>query len=285
VPVRRYYSDSDNSIWTAPNGINHICNNSMQGGNGSCGSGTGSNHDWNNNVGPYVETNDNLAPFLKDLQKCSLAQVTWVIPDGRWSDHPSENIGLGPDYVANIVNAVGGTGPPTNNCGFWSNTVILIVWDDWGGWYDHVNPLPTIGNGSLGYANGTGQQYVYGFRVPLLVVSTFAKQHYISGPKSSPVYYDFGSILRFIEEAFLPSNTFINPNYPYADQFAGPGLASGDLSDFFDCFGPQCHAFQPITLVNNSTLCNQTTCGSAQNQCNAACFINYVGQHEDPDTY
>ena len=161
----------------------------MQGGNGSCGSGTGSNHDWNNNVEPYIETKNNLAPFLKDLQNCNLAQVTWVVPDGRWSDHPSENIGLGPDYVANIVNAVGGTGPPTNNCGFWSNTVILIVWDDWGGWYDHVNPLPTIGNGSLGYANGTGQQYVYGFRVPLLVVSTFAKQHYISGPllRSKPL--------------------------------------------------------------------------------------------------
>jgi len=136
----RYYGDQDNSIWIAPNAINHICNNSVQDGGGSCGSGTGSNHDWNNNVGPYIETTNNLAPFLKDLQNCSLAQVTWVIPDGRWSDHPSENIGLGPDYVANIVNAVGGTGPPTNTCGFWSNTVILIVWDDWGGWYDHVNP-------------------------------------------------------------------------------------------------------------------------------------------------
>ena len=224
-------------------------------------------------------------PFLNDLQNCNLAQVTWVIPDGRWSDHPSENIGLGPDYVANIVNAVGGTGPPTNTCGFWNNTVILIVWDDWGGWYDHVNPIATIGQGKPGYVNGNGNgiQYVYGFRVPLLVVSTFAKQHYISGPKTSPIYYDFGSILRFIEEAFLPSNTFINPTYPYADQFAGPGQASGDLSDFFDCSGPQCHPFQPITLVNNSQLCNQTQCKS--NQCDATCFINYQGPKQDPDTY
>jgi hypothetical protein len=210
----RYYSDLDRSIWTAPNAISHICNNSVSGGGGSCGSGNGSNHDWNNNVGPYIETTNHLAPFLNDLQNCSLAQVTWVVPDGRWSDHPSENIGLGPDYVANIVNAVGGTGPPANNCGFWSNTVILIVWDDWGGWYDHVNPIQKIGGGNLGYPNNTGQQYVYGFRVPLLVVSTFAKQHYISGPKTSPIYYDFGSILRFIEEAFLPSNTLYQPNIP-----------------------------------------------------------------------
>jgi hypothetical protein len=232
-------------------------------------------------VGPYIETTNHLAPFLNDLQNCSLAQVTWVVPDGRWSDHPSENIGLGPDYVANIVNAVGGTGPPANNCGFWNNTVILIVWDDWGGWYDHVNPAKPTGPG-IGYSNDTGGQYVYGFRVPLLVVSTFAKQHYISGPKTSPIYYDFGSILRFIENTFLPSNTFINPTYPYADQFVAFG--KNDLSDFFGCFTQACqNPFQPITLVNNSQLCTQTLCKS--NQCDATCFINYQGSHEDPDTY
>jgi hypothetical protein len=288
----RYYGDLGNSIWTAPNAINHICNNSMQNGGGSCGSGSGSNHDWNNNVGPYIETTNNLAPFLNDFQHCNLAKVTWVVPDGRWSDHPSENIGLGPDYVANIVNAVGGTGPPTNTCGFWSNTVILIVWDDWGGWYDHVSPNGKMGPG-IGYSNNTGGQYVYGFRVPLLVVSTFAKQHYISSPIGSALIdYDFGSILRFIEEAFLPSNTFINPVYPYADQFAGVGQQVSDLSDFFDCFGPQCHPFQPITLVNNSQLCSSSTCPSTECysggppcQCDAACFVHYIGQHKDPDTY
>jgi phospholipase C len=282
----RYYGDQDNSIWTAPNAISHICNNSVSNGGGGCGSGNGSNNDWNKNVGPYLELADagpppSLAPFLRDLQNCSLAQVTWVIPDGRWSDHPSQNLGLGPDYVASIVNAVGGTGPPVNNCGFWNNTVILVVWDDWGGWYDHVNPNGPDGPG-IGYSNNTGGQYVYGFRVPLLVVSTFAKQHYISGTKSAPIRYDFGSILRFIEETFLPPLTFINPAYPYADQFVA--LGQNDLSDFFGCFTPACqNPFQPITLVNNSQLCNQTQCKS--NQCDATCFINYQGNHEDPDTY
>jgi phospholipase C len=60
---------------------------------------------------------------------------------------------------------------------FGANTVILIVWDDWGGWYDHVNPLNTIGIGYPNSGNNNGIQYVYGFRVPLLVVSTFAMQH------------------------------------------------------------------------------------------------------------
>jgi phospholipase C len=291
----RWYGDQEKSIWTAPNAISHICNNSLSGGGGNCGSGTGSNHDWNNYVKPFLERairtgyTPTLAPFLQDLQNCnfpnsgSVGGVYFVVPDGRWSDHPVETIGLGPNYVANIVNLVGRS-PAQGGCPSpkpnWSNTVVLITWDDWGGWYDHVNPISTIGQGSPGYPNGGGNgvQYVYGFRVPLLVVSTFAKQHYISGPKTSPIYYDFGSILKFVEETFLSSTTEINPIYPYADHFIS---GQNDLSDFFDCFGQQCHPFQPITLVNNSQYCNHNACGS--NQCDVACFINYSGDPRDPD--
>ena len=82
------------------------------------------------------------------------------MPSGRSSDHPGINDGSGPSWVAPIVNAIG-------NSQYWSNTVIFITWDDWGGWYDHV--APTVIN-----------SYEYGFRVPLIVVSPFAKQGYIS---------------------------------------------------------------------------------------------------------
>ena len=166
-------------------------------------------------------TSDLVVPTFTKKRKGGPA--TWVVPDGRWSDHPSENLGLGPDYVADIVNAVGGTGPPANNCHFWDNTLILIVWDDWGGWYDHVVPPDcTPGPTCSGYpgGNGNGQQYVYGFRVPLLVVSAYNKQTsqsytgYISGSQQNHINYDFGSILKFIENTFLPPNTFINPTYP-----------------------------------------------------------------------
>jgi phospholipase C len=183
------------------------------------------------------------------------------------------------------VNLVGNskcTTPQVN----WSNTVILIVWDDWGGFYDHVSPATPTGPG-IGYPNNTGGEYVYGFRVPVLVVSTYLKQTsqtytgYISGTKQNPILYDFGSILKFIENTFLPLNTFINPLYPYADQFVDTTTRNADLSDFFECFTQVCqHPFQPIPLVPNP-FCNQSQCMS--NQCDATCFIQYQGKPFDPD--
>jgi len=134
---------------------------------------------------------------LTDIANGQLAAVSWVVPSGRTSDHPALSDGSGPSWVASIVNAIG-------NSPYWSNTVIFITWDDWGGWYDHV--APSVIN-----------SYEYGFRVPLIVVSPFAKPGHVSH-----VTHDFGSILKFIEEVYgLPS-------LGYAD------AAADDLSDCFD---------------------------------------------------
>ena len=155
--------------------------------------------------------------------------------------------------------------------------MLLVVWDDWGGWYDHVDPKGPHGPG-FGYPNGTASEYVYGFRVPLLVVSTYARQAYISN-----TIHDFGSILRLIEQNFslLGTQQGIYPTYPYADQFSG-GTSNGtdSLADFFQTNTLQ---FKPINLYNNSQLCNQSICGS--NQCDATCFINYNdgAGPQDPD--
>jgi phospholipase C len=171
----RYYAPSAGSIWTAPNAIDHLRFGS----------------DWTDDVVL------NPAQVLTDISNGQLANVSWVIPTGQESDHAGDNEGLGPSWVASIVNAIG-------QSQYWENTVILITWDDWGGWYDHV--VPSIYN-----------SYEYGFRVPLIVVAPFAKQGYVSH-----VTHDFGSILHFIEEVYhLPS-------LGYADSRAD------DLSDCFD---------------------------------------------------
>jgi phospholipase C len=140
---------------------------------------------------------------LTDIANGQLAQVTWIIPSGGSSDHARSNDGSGPSWVASIVNAIG-------NSPYWSNTAIIITWDDWGGWYDHV--APKVVNDGVSWGSG----YVYGFRVPLIVVSPYAKPAYISHNT-----HDFGSILKFIE------TTFNLPSLGYAD------AAADDLSDCF----------------------------------------------------
>jgi len=169
----RYYAPSAGSIWTGPNAIQHIR----------------SGPDWANVIIPQTQV-------LTDILNGQLAQVTWVIPDGADSDHAASNNGTGPSWVASIVNAIG-------TSQYWSDTAIIITWDDWGGWYDHVAP-------------SIYDSYEYGFRVPLIIVSPYTKQGYVSH-----VTHDFGSILKFIEEIFkLPSL----------------GYADARADDFSDCF-------------------------------------------------
>jgi len=118
---------------------------------------------------------------LTDIGNGNLANVVWVTPTAAASDHPERNNGSGPSWVASVVNAIG-------ESPYWNNTAIFVVWDDWGGFYDHV--APPIYN-----------SYELGFRVPLLVISPYAKQGYVSH-----VQHEFGSILKFTEEQFgLPS--------------------------------------------------------------------------------
>jgi phospholipase C len=201
----RYYTPSPNSNWTGPNAISHIRFGA----------------DWNNVI---------LDPkqIFDDIKKKQLPAVSWVIPTWVESDHAKGNTGLGPSWVASIVNAIG-------NSPYWSNTAIFIAWDDWGGWYDHV--APTIYD-----------SYEYGFRVPLIVVSPYAKQGYVS-----KVTHDFGSILKFTEEVYgLPS-------LGYADARAD------DLSDCFQ-FDGKPHRFRTIPAPHNATY-----------------FLNAIETPGDPD--
>jgi phospholipase C len=187
--------------------------------------------DWVNNV-IIPETQ-----VLNDISAGKLAQVSWVIPTGVNSDHASyADATGGPSWVASVVNAVG-------NSSYWSNTAIIITWDDWGGWYDHVPPPKVVNDGT-----SWGSGYVYGFRVPLIVVSPYAKAGYISH-----VQHDFGSILNLVEE------TFGLPSLGYADAHAD------DLSDCFDFTQTPI----PFKTVNASL--------------NAAHFLHDTSPRTDPD--
>ncbi|MBV9719474.1 MAG: hypothetical protein JOZ77_09140 [Candidatus Eremiobacteraeota bacterium] len=115
--------------------------------------------------------------FLTDVGNGQLAAVTWIAPLNATSDHPGSNAHDGPAWVASVVNAVG-TSP------FWKSTAIFIMWDDWGGMFDPVAPV---------YEDYDG----LGFRVPLIVVSPYAKQGSVTHTQ-----YETASVLRFIEDNF-----------------------------------------------------------------------------------
>ena len=196
----KYYAPMAGSIWTSPDAIQHMCQPYSADGNYDDTVCKGP--DWTN-PNPNVVIENSGAQILTDIGNLQLAAVTWVIPDGANSDHADSNTGGGPSWVANIVNAIG-------TSEFWANTAIIVTWDDWGGWYDHVAPQII-------------DSYEYGLRVPLIVISPYAKPKYISHQVN-----DFGSILKFIEGVF--SLNQIDPSVGYADSYA----TTGDLSDCFN---------------------------------------------------
>ena len=150
---------------------------------------------------------------LVDIAHGKLPSVSWVTPSHRDSDHPGSNDEFGPSWVSSIVNAVG-------QSAYWNSTAIVVVWDDWGGFYDNAAP-PQLDFRGLG------------IRVPCLIISPYAKQGVVVHTQ-----YEYGSILKFIREAFLlpPIGP---PSAGYTDE------RSNSISDSFD-FTKAPRRFQPI---------------------------------------
>ena len=116
--------------------------------------------------------------FYKAAEAGTLPAVSWVVPSGEVSEHPPAPITYGQTYVTSLINAV-------MRSPDWDSTAIFLAWDDWGGFYDHVQPPRVDENG-------------YGLRVPGIVISPYAKQGYVDHQTLSFDAYD-----KFIEDDFL----------------------------------------------------------------------------------
>jgi phospholipase C len=148
--------------------------------------------------------------FFTDVKRGTLPQVSWVIPSLADSDHPASGCNGGPRWITSVVNAIG-------TSKYWSNTAIILLWDDWGGWYDNVAP-PQISYTGLG------------FRVPMIVISPYARPHYVSHTQ-----YDFGSVLKFIEENFGLGS------------LGTTDASANSMNDVFD-FTQRANVFKPAPL-------------------------------------
>jgi phospholipase C len=140
--------------------------------------------------------------FAQDAAAGNLPAVTWLVSQGGSSDHAPWSICAGENWLVKQISAV-------MNGPLWNSTAIFLTWDDFGGFYDHVPPP-------------TADQFGLGPRVPMIVISPYAKPSYVSHTQ-----YEFASVLKFIEKRFAlpPTNTL-----PIHD--ADPNLS--DVEDAFD---------------------------------------------------
>ena len=123
-----------------------------------------------------------LRDLRSDIQRGKLGNVTWVKPPCiPLSDHPGVSHDYSADWVGSVINWIG------MNPDLWGETAIFVVWDDWGGFYDHVLPPPTRQSDGLGP----------GLRTPFLVISPY-------GVNGTVVHTpaDYGSVLKFVEDLF-----------------------------------------------------------------------------------
>jgi phospholipase C len=147
-------------IWSSFDAIRHIRDSRL----------------WQTNV-------PNDSRFIPDARSGRLPSVSWLVTNEELSDHPPYSICEGENWTVDQINGI--MRSPT-----WSSTLVVLTWDDFGGFFDHVPP-PRLDFISLGP------------RVPAIIISPFARSHDVDHH-----LLEFDSILKFIEDDFgLPALT------------------------------------------------------------------------------
>lgn len=188
-------------FWNAPMSVKHLYSlYKKEGGD----SGTG-----NFIVDP------SLANFASDVSTGNLPALSYVIPCPQWSDHPGTSNGsYGPSFVSFIANTIG------LSKRYWTTepTAIVVVWDDWGGWFDGMTPYhdPNPLGNSLDPNN-------YGYRTPMLVISPYSLAGMVDSKGMTQA-----AILTFIEAAFDLGSL----GYTDGIAYSGDNMISGNVFNF-----------------------------------------------------
>ncbi|MCI4352632.1 MAG: alkaline phosphatase family protein [Thermoplasmata archaeon] len=140
--------------------------------------------------------------FTLDVASGALADVSWIIGAAGGSEHPPANVQTGQNGVADgVIN-------PLGKSPYWPSLALFVTWDDYGGFYDHVPP-PQV------------DAFGYGFRVPCLVISPYARRGFIDHTVN-----DHTSILKFVETQYslspLSTRDALANNLSEAFDFAAP---------------------------------------------------------------
>ncbi|MBI4259205.1 MAG: hypothetical protein HY658_01445 [Actinobacteria bacterium] len=153
---------------------------------------------------------------LTDIRAGALPAVTWITPRYELSDHPPWSTCHAQNWTTSIVNAI-------MRSPIWEHTAIFVTWDEWGGFHDHVLP-PEV------------DPFGYGFRVPMLVISPYAKRGYIDHEPG-----DFVSPHRFIADNWglphLTERVERSHNFEHAFRFGGRPRPPDPLPLLKSCTG------------------------------------------------
>jgi phospholipase C len=153
----KYYAPGFNQsgyIWSALDAIKHIRESSL----------------WQTNV-------PDTGQFAQDIKAGTLPQVSWVVTNEQVSEHPPYSACAGENWTVRELNTL-------MKSPLWDSTLVVLTWDDFGGFYDNVPPPRS-------------DYLVYGPRVPTIIISPYARPHYVDHER-----YDFSSIIRYIEDRF-----------------------------------------------------------------------------------
>jgi len=205
-------------IWSALDAVSPIFNNPA---------------DWPAKVPDYTT-------FFTDLSGGNLKAVSWIVLPSECSDHSPASVCAGENYTVQIANAL-------MNSQYWCSSALIVTWDDFGGFYDHQAP-PTSASLDV-------DVFGPGFRVPLLIISPWAK------PGIDSTQYDFTSLLAFAEKTF------------HLQPLTLRDAMANDMTTAFDFT----HETPRMLLTVNST------CGGTMTTCTTAAGVVSTAAPDDDD--
>jgi phospholipase C len=180
-----------------------------------------------------VMIDDANAGFDYDIKNHTLPAVSWLVPQDFGDEHPSPSVPghpieisvcSGENWTVRYINML-------MQSDYWKDTAILLTMDDFGGWYDHVPP-PTQ------YGCNTNQPYGLGFRLPLIVISPYAKPKFVFHETSEQA-----SVVKFIETVF---------DAPKSLHDLDPAARDSDANDLTNAFDFTQTPLPPLVLTERS---------------------------------
>jgi phospholipase C len=163
----------------------------------------------------------NASQFETDIANGTLPEVSWLVDQDLNDEHPHVGgVCQGENWTVKKLNAL-------MQSPLWSSSAVLFTMDDFGGWYDHVNP-------PRHYGCDTQNPYGLGFRLPLIVISPYARPHFVFKETAEQA-----SIPRFIEKIFGAQNALSDFD---------PAAQDGQANDLLNAFDFTQQPLPPLVL-------------------------------------